>query len=125
MFTGGLDSQIDKLPVPFPFRRKVIGVIPGGADAATGGGEAAARGWRHGHPHPCRGALPWHVAPASYVGHAAAVILADPLAGVLRGDRGGPRCDGDPAEDDVTEDVGERAEHIKSMLAKLEAGLHY
>ena len=28
MFTGGMDSQIDKLPVPwFPFRRKVIGAI--------------------------------------------------------------------------------------------------
>src|SRR5215218_859561 len=28
MFTGGMDTQIDKLPLPwFPFRRKVVGVI--------------------------------------------------------------------------------------------------
>jgi hypothetical protein len=123
LFTGGVDKQADKLPLPwFPFRRKVIQAISRAALTLL---LAAAKEQLDG------GALELRI-PAEVVYHGmlrtrelspgilAAVILADPAVRqcfeATAQVHGVEIC---PADDDVMEDADERAEQIKSMLAKL------
>ncbi len=127
MFTGGVDSQIDKLPVPwFPFRRKVIGAISRAALTLL---LAAAKQQLEGATDiriPAevhyRGMLrSRELTP----GMLAAVILADPaVRACFEATAQAHGVTVTPAEDDVMEDAGERADQIKSMLAKLQARLH-
>lgn len=122
MFTGGLDSQIDKLPVPwFPFRRKVIGAISRAALTLL---LAAAKEQLEGATNiriPAevhyRGMLrSRELTP----GMLAAVILADPaVRACFEATAQARGVTVSPAEDDVIEDADERAEQIKSMLGKL------
>lgn len=127
LFTGGIDKQADKLPLPwFPFRRKVIGAISRAALTLL---LAAAKQQLEG------GALEIRI-PAEVQYHGmlrtrelspgmlAAVILADP--GVRQCFEATAQVHGisiSPAEDDVMEDADERAEQIKSMLAMVDAKL--
>jgi hypothetical protein len=123
MFTGGMDTQIDKLPLPwFPFRRKVVGVI---ARAALTLLLAAAKQQLEGGAMEIR--IPAEVRYRGLLrtreltpGMLAAVILADPAVRACfeatAQAHGVTLC---PADDDVMEDADERAEQIKSMLAKL------
>jgi hypothetical protein len=123
MFTGGLDSQIDRLPVPwFPFRRRVIGAISRGALTLL---LAAAKQQLEGGAMDIR--IPAEVHYRGLLrkreltpGMLAAVILADPAVRscfeATAQANGVTVC---PAEDDVMDDADERAEQIKSMLAKL------
>jgi hypothetical protein len=123
MFTGGMDTQIDKLPLPwFPFRRKVVGVISRAALTLL---LAAARQQLEGGAMEIR--IPAEVRYRGLLrtreltpGMLAAVILADPAVRACfeatAQAHGVTLC---PADDDVMEDADERAEQIKSMLAKL------
>jgi hypothetical protein len=123
MFTGGMDTQIDKLPLPwFPFRRKVVGVI---ARAALTLLLAAAKQQLEGGAMEIR--IPAEVRYRGLLrtreltpGMLAAVILADPAVRACfeatAQEHGVTLC---PADDDVMEDADERAEQIRSMLAKL------
>jgi hypothetical protein len=123
LFSGGVDKQIDKLPLPwFPFRRKVIEAISRAALTLL---LAAAKEQLDG------GALDIRIpAEVSYHGMLrtrelspgilAAVVLADPV--VRQCFEATAQVHGveiRPADDDVMEDAEERAEQIKSMLAKL------
>jgi hypothetical protein len=123
MFTGGMDTQIDKLPLPwFPFRRKVVGVISRAALTLL---LAAAKQQLEGGAMEIR--IPAEVRYRGLLrireltpGMLAAVILADPAVRACfeatAQAHGVTLC---PADDDVMEDADERAEQIKSMLAKL------
>jgi hypothetical protein len=124
MFTGGMDTQIDKLPLPwFPFRRKVVGVISRAALTLL---LAAAKQQLEGGAMDIR--IPAEVRYRGLLrtreltpGMLAAVILADPAVRACfeatAQAHGVTLC---PADDDVMEDADERAEQIKSMLAKLQ-----
>jgi hypothetical protein len=124
MFTGGMDTQIDKLPLPwFPFRRKVVGVISRAALTLL---LAAAKQQLEGGAMDIR--IPAEVRYRGLLrsreltpGMLAAVILADPAVRAsfeaTAQANGVTLC---PADDDVMEDADERAEQIKSMLAKLQ-----
>lgn len=124
LFTGGLDSQIDKLPVPwFPFRGKVIGAISRAAltlllAAAKQQIEDGAMDIRIPAEVRHRGMLRTRELTP---GMLAAVILADPAVRACfeatAQAHGVTVC---PAEDDVMDDADEQAERIKSMLAKLQ-----
>ena len=123
LFTGGIDKQADKLPLPwFPLRRTVINAISRAALTLL---LAAAKQQLEG------GALEIRI-PAEVHYHGtlrtrelspgmlAAVILADP--GVRECFEATAQVHGvtiSPAEDDVMEDANERAEQIKSMLDRL------
>jgi hypothetical protein len=124
LFTGGIDKQADKLPLPwFPFRRKVINAISRAALTLL---LAAAKQQLEG------GALEIRI-PAEVHYHGmlrtrelspgmlAAVILADPAVRqcfeATAQAHGITIC---PAEDDVMEDADERAEQIKSLLASVQ-----
>ena len=123
LFTGGIDKQADKLPLPwFPLRRTVINAISRAALTLL---LAAAKQQLEG------GALEIRI-PAEVHYHGtlrtrelspgmlAAVILADP--GVRECFEATAQVHGvtiSPAEDDVMEDANERAEQIKSMLGRL------
>jgi hypothetical protein len=123
MFTGGMDTQIDKLPLPwFPFRRKVVGVISRAALTLL---LAAAKQQLDGGAMEIR--IPAEVRYRGLLrireltpGMLAAVILADPAVRACfeatAQAHGVTLC---PADDDVMDDADERAEQIKSMLAKL------
>jgi hypothetical protein len=124
LFTGGIDKQADKLPLPwFPFRRKVIQAISRAALTLL---LAAAKQQLEG------GALDIRI-PAEVVYHGmlrtrelspgmlAAVILADPA--VRQCFEATAQAHGitiSPAEDDVMDDADEKAEQIKSMLASVQ-----
>ena len=124
MFTGGMDTQIDKLPLPwFPFRRKVVGVISRAALTLL---LAAAKQQLEGGAMDIR--IPAEVRYRGLLrsreltpGMLAAVILADPAVRecfeATAQAHGVTLC---PADDDVMEDADERAEQIRSMLAKLQ-----
>jgi len=127
LFTGGIDKQADKLPLPwFPFRKKVIGAISRAALTLL---LAAAKQQLEGGALDIR--IPAEVGYHGMLrtrelspGMLAAVILADP--GVRQCFEATAQAHGvaiRPAEDDVMEDADERAEQIKSMLAKLQARL--
>lgn len=127
LFTGGVDKQIDKLPVPwFPFRRKVIAAI---ARAALTLLLAAAKQELEGTPTNIRIPAEVHyrgllrtreLAPGMF----AAVVLADPAVRACfeatAQVHGVTVC---PADDDVMDEAEERAEQIKSMLASVQARL--
>jgi hypothetical protein len=125
LFTGGVDKQIDKLPLPwFPFRRKVIGAISRAALTLL---LAAAKQQLEGGALDIR--IPAEVRYHGMLrtrelspGMLAAVVLADPA--VRQCFEATAQAHGvkiRPADDDVMEDAEERAEQIKSMLAKLKA----
>jgi hypothetical protein len=123
LFSGGVDKQIDKLPLPwFPFRRKVIEAISRAALTLL---LAAAKQQLEG------GALDIRI-PAE-VGHhgmlrtlelspgmLAAVVSADPaVRQCFEATAQAHGVEIRAADDDVMEDAEERAEQITSMLAKL------
>ena len=124
MFTGGMDNQIDKLPVPwFPFRSKVVGAISRAALTLL---LAAAKQQLEGGAMDIR--IPAEVHYRGMLrtreltpGMLAAVVLADPAVRACfeatAQAHGVTVC---PADDDVMADADERAEQIKSMLAKLQ-----
>jgi hypothetical protein len=125
LFTGGIDKQADKLPLPwFPFRRMVINAISRAALTLL---LAAAKQQLEG------GALEIRI-PAEVHYHGmlrtrelspgmlAAVILADPA--VRQCFEATAQVHGitiTPAEDDVMEDADEKAEQIKSLLTSVQA----
>jgi hypothetical protein len=126
LFSGGVDKQVDKLPLPwFPFRGKVIEAISRAALTLL---LAAAKQQLDGaleiripaevHHRGLLGAR--ELSP----GMLAAVVLADPA--VRRCFEATAAVHGveiRPADDHVMEDADHRAEQIKSMLAKLQARL--
>jgi hypothetical protein len=125
LFTGGIDKQADKLPLPwFPFRRKVINAISRAALTLL---LAAAKQQLEGNALDIR--IPAEVGYHGMMrtrelspGMLAAVILADPA--VRQCFEATAQAHGitiSPAEDDVMEDADERAEQIKSMLATVQA----
>lgn len=123
LFTGGVDRQVDKLPLPwFPFRRKVIGAISRAALTLL---LAAAKQQLEGGAMEIRipAELRYHgmmrtreLSP----GMLAAVVLADPaVRQCFEATAKAHAVEILPAEDDVMEDADHRAEQIKSMLARL------
>jgi hypothetical protein len=125
LFTGGVDKQADKLPLPwFPFRGKVIAAISRAAltlllAAAKQQLEGGAMEIRIPAEVHYRGLLATReLSP----GMLAAVVLADPA--VRQCFEATAQAHGvtfSPAEDDVMEDADHRAEQIKSMLAAISA----
>lgn len=125
LFTGGMDRQIDKLPVPwFPFRRRVLGAISRAALTLL---LAAAKQQLDGGAMEIR--IPAEVHYRGLLrsrelspGMLAAVILADPAVcacfEATAQAQGVTVC---AADDDVMEAADERAEQIKSMLASVQA----
>lgn len=124
LFTGGLDKQIDKLPVPwFPFRRTVLGAVSRAALTLL---LAAAK-------QQLEGALEIRIpAVVRYdgllrtreltPGMLGAVILADPA--VRRCFEATAQAHGvsvTRADDDIMDDADERAGQIKSMLGSIES----
>jgi hypothetical protein len=128
LFTGGVDKQADKLPLPwFPGRGLVINAISraaltlllAAAKQQLEGGALQIRIPAEVHYH---GMLRSRELSPSML---AAVVLADPV--VRQCFEATAQEHGitiSAAEDDVMEDADERAEQIKSMLAKLQARLH-
>ena len=125
MFTGGMESQIGRLPVPwFPFRRKVLGAISRAALTLL---LAAAKQQLEGGAMEIR--IPAEVHYRGMLrsreltpGMLAAVILADPAVRACFEStaqaHGVTIC---PADDDVMDDADDRAEQLKSMLSSLQA----
>ena len=124
LFTGGIDKQTDKLPLPwFPGRGMLINAISRAAltlllVAAKQQLEGGALEIRIPAEVHYRGMLGTReLSP----GMLAAVILADPAVRqcfeATAQAHGITIC---PAEDDVMEDADERAEQIKSMLASVQ-----
>ncbi len=123
LFSGGVDKQIDKLPLPwFPFRRKVIEAISRAALTLL---LAAAKQQLEGGALDIR--IPAEVRYHGMLrtrelspGMLAAVVLADPaVRQCFEATAQAHGVEIRPADDDVMEDAEERAEQIKSMLAKL------
>jgi hypothetical protein len=123
LFSGGVDKQVDKLPLPwFPFRRKVIGAISRAALTLL---LAAAKQQLEGGALDIR--IPAEVGYHGMLrtrelspGMLAAVVLADPeVRQCFEATAQAHGVEIRPADDDVMEDAEERAEQIKSMLAKL------
>ncbi|MCT7660433.1 hypothetical protein [Mycobacterium deserti] len=128
LFTGGVDKQIDKLPLPwFPFRRKVLGAVSRAALTLL---LAAAKQQLEGGALEIR--IPAEVRYDGLLfdrelapGMLAAVVLADPA--VRQCLESTARAHGvavNPAADDVMADADERAEQIKSMLSAISARIH-
>lgn len=128
LFTGGVDKQADKLPLPwFPGRGLLINAISraaltlllAAAKQQLEGGALEIRIPAEVHYH---GMLRSRELSPSML---AAVVLADPA--VRQCFEATAQTHGitiTAAEDDVMEDADHRAEQIKSMLAKLQARLH-
>ncbi|RAV12795.1 hypothetical protein DQP55_11720 [Mycolicibacterium sp. GF69] len=125
LFTGGVDKQIDKLPVPwFPFRRTVIGAISRAALTLL---LAAAKQQLEGGALEIR--IPAEVRYDGLLrtrelepGMLAAVILADPaVRECFEATAQAHDVELRPADDDVMADADERAEQIKSMLDGISA----
>jgi hypothetical protein len=125
LFSGGVDKQIDKLPLPwFPFRRKVIEAISRAALTLL---LAAAKQQLEGGALDIR--IPAEVGYHGMLrtrelspGMLAAVVLADPaVRQCFEATAQAHGVEIRPADDDVMEDAEERAEQIKSMLASVEA----
>ena len=128
LFTGGVDTQVDKLSLPwFPFRRKVIEAISraaltlllAAAKQQLEGGALEIRIPAEVHYQGIIG--PRELSPGMF----AALVLADPA--VRQCFEATAKANGveiEPADDDVIEDADHRAEQIKSLLAKLAARLH-
>ena len=121
LFTGGIDKQADKLPLPwFPGRGMLINAISRAALTLL---LAAAKQQLEGTPLEIRIPAEVHYCGMLHTrelspGMLAAVILADPAVRqcfeATAQAHGVKIC---PADDDVMEDADERAEQIKSMLA--------
>ena len=127
LFTGGVDKQIGKLPVPwFPFRGKVLGAISRAALTLL---LAAAKQQLEGGALEIR--IPAEVRYDGLLGTReltpgmiAAVILADPaVRQCLEATAEAHGVSVTPADDDVMDSADERADQIRSMLAKLQARL--
>jgi hypothetical protein len=125
LFTGGVDSQVDKLPLPwFPFRRTVIQAISRAALTLL---LAAANQQLEGGALEIR--IPAEVRHQGLIGTRelspgmlAAVVLADPaVRQCFEATAQAHGVEISPAEDDVMEDADHRAEQIKSMLATVQA----
>jgi hypothetical protein len=125
LFTGGVDSQVDKLPLPwFPFRRTVIQAISRAALTLL---LAAAKQQLEGGALEIR--IPAEVRHQGLIGTRelspgmlAAVVLADPaVRQCFEATAQAHGVEISPAEDDVMEDADEKAEQIKSMLATVQA----
>jgi hypothetical protein len=125
LFTGGVDKQVDKLPLPwFPFRRKVIGAISRAALTLL---LAAAKQQLEGGALEIR--IPAEVHYPGLLGTRelspgmlAAVVLADPA--VRQCFEATAQANGVeilPAADDVLDDADHRAEQMKSMLDAISA----
>jgi hypothetical protein len=123
LFSGGVDKQIDKLPLPwFPFRRKVIEAISRAALTLL---LAAAKQQLEGGALDIR--IPAEVGYHGMLrtrelspGMLAAVVLADPaVRQCFEATAQAHGVEIRAADDDVMEDAEERAEQITSMLAKL------
>jgi hypothetical protein len=123
LFTGGVDKQVDKLPLPwFPFRRKVIEAISRAALTLL---LAAAKQQLEGGALDIR--IPAEVGYHGMLrtrelspGMLAAVVLVDPaVRQCFEATAQAHGVEIRPADDDVMEDAEERAEQITSMLAKL------
>jgi hypothetical protein len=124
LFTGGIDKQADKLPLPwFPGRGMLINAISRAALTLL---LATAKQQLEGGALEIR--IPAEVHYRGMLGTRelspgmlAAVILADPAVRqcfeATAQAHGITIC---PAEDDVMEDADERAEQIKSMLASVQ-----
>ena len=125
MFTGGIDRQADKLPLPwFPGRGMLINAISraaltlllAAAKQELEGGALEIRIPAEVHYHGLLRAR--ELSP----GMLAAVILADPaVRGCVESTAHAHGITIVPAEDDVMEDADERAEQIKSMMASVQA----
>jgi hypothetical protein len=127
LFTGGIDKQADKLPLPwFPGRGMLINAISRAALMLL---LAAAKQELEGTPLEIR--IPAEVHYQGRLrtrelspGMLAAVILADPA--VRQCFEATAQVHGveiRPADDDVMEDADERAQQIKSMLASVQVRL--
>jgi hypothetical protein len=125
LFTGGVDTQADKLPLPwFPGRRMLIDAISRAAltlllataKQQLDGGALDIRIPAEVH---YRGMLRTReLAP----GMLAAVVLADPAVGqCFQATAEAHGITVSAAEDDVMEDADARAEQIKAMLASVQA----
>ena len=128
LFTGGVDKQADKLPLPwFPFRRKMIEAISRAALTLL---LAAAKQQLDGSALDIR--IPAEVGYHGMLrtrelspGMLAAVVLADPaVRQCFEATAQAHGVEIGPADDDVMDDAEERAEQIKSMLAKLQDRLN-
>jgi len=125
LFTGGVDKQVDKLPLPwFPFRRKVIEAISRAALTLL---LAAAKQQLEGGALEIR--IPAEVHHRGLLGTRelspgmlAAVVLADPaVRECFEATAAAHGVEIRPADDDVMEDADHRAEQIKSLLATVQA----
>jgi hypothetical protein len=123
LFSGGVDKQVDKLPLPwFPVRRKVIQALSRAALTLL---LAAAKQQLEGGALDIR--IPAEVGYHGMLrtrelspGMLAAVVLADPaVRQCFEATAQAHGVEIRPADDDVMEDAEERAGQIKSMLAKL------
>jgi hypothetical protein len=123
LFSGGVDKQVDKLPLPwFPFRRKVIEAISRAALTLL---LAAAKEQVEGGALDIR--IPAEVGYHGMLrtrelspGMLAAVVLADPaVRQCFEATAQAHGVEIRPADDDVMEDAEERAEQIRSMLDRL------
>jgi hypothetical protein len=124
LFSGGVDKQADKLPLPwFPFRRKVIQAVSRAALTLL---LAAAKQQLDGGALDIR--IPAEVGYHGMMrtrelspGMLAAVVLADPaVRQCFEATAQAHGVEIRPADDDVIEDAEERAEQIKSMLASVQ-----
>ncbi|HEX2214003.1 MAG TPA: hypothetical protein VHH12_11280 [Mycobacterium sp.] len=125
LFTGGVDKQIDKLPIPwFPFRRKVLGAISRAALTLL---LAAAKQQLEGGALEIR--IPAEVRYDGLLrtrelapGMLAAVILADPaVRQCFEATASAHAVSVTPADDDVMDSADERADQIRSMLDAISA----
>lgn len=125
LFTGGVDKQVDKLPLPwFPFRRKVIGAISRAALTLL---LAAAKQQLEGGAMEIR--IPAEVHYRGLLGTRelspgmlAAVVLADTaVRECFKSTAAAHDVEILAADDDVMEDADHRADQIKSMLATVQA----
>jgi hypothetical protein len=123
LFSGGVDKQVDKLPLPwFPFRRKVIEAISRAALTLL---LATAKQQLDGGALDIR--IPAEVGYHGMLrtrelspGMLAAVVLADPaVRQCFEATAQVHGVETRPADDDVMEDAEERAEQIKSMIDRL------
>ena len=123
LFSGGIDKQVGKLPLPwFPFRRKVINAISRAALTLL---LAAAKQELEGGALDIR--IPAEVGYHGMLrtrelspGMLAAMVLADPaVRQCFEATAQVHGVETRPADDDVMGDAEERAEQIKSMLDRL------
>ena len=123
LFTGGVDKQVEKLPLPwFPFRGKVIAAISRAALTLL---LAAAKQQLEGGALEIR--IPAEVLHRGLLGTRelspgmlAAVVLADPaVRQCFEATAAAHGVEIRPAEDDVMEDADHRAEQLRKISARI------